>query len=188
MTDLSVPDLLERISSLLRADTRLRGNPQGLNPVQVEALLYLDRCNRYSDSPLAVADFLGLTKGTVSQTLNVLERNGLIEKRADPDDGRRVRLRLTRRGSAVARKLSASPVLDQALAHRKLDSDRLQANLRALLAGMQRVSDRRSFGVCHTCRYFERDGDAFRCGLTQERLSTNDAQLICREHDRTAAG
>ena len=71
---------LERMANLLRTDTRRSMVEKGLQPVQLEALHYLSQCNRYSDTPAAVADFLGLTKGTVSQTLGLLENVGMIEK------------------------------------------------------------------------------------------------------------
>ena len=66
-------EYLERIANLLRTDTRKLGVGKGLQPVQMEALHYLSCCNRYSNTPVAVSDYLGLTKGTVSQTLGVLE-------------------------------------------------------------------------------------------------------------------
>ena len=64
---------VERLSELLKVDSRQAGVEQGLQPVQVEVLHYLSICNKYSDTPMAVTEYLGLTKGTVSQTLKVLE-------------------------------------------------------------------------------------------------------------------
>ncbi|MEM9195330.1 MAG: MarR family transcriptional regulator [Myxococcota bacterium] len=52
---------------------------------------------------MALTDYFGVTKGTVSQTLKALERRGLIEKRNDPDDGRRQRCSFTEEGKAIAR-------------------------------------------------------------------------------------
>ena len=89
-------ELIERMANLLRAEAR-RVDGQ-LQPVHLQALAYLARCNRYSDTAGALTEYLGLTKGTVSQTLNVLEREGLIAREEDPADRRRVRLRLTPAG------------------------------------------------------------------------------------------
>ncbi len=72
--------ILERLASLLRSESRTMLLEHGLQPVQFEALQYIANCNRYSDTPMAVTEFLGQTKGTVSQTLKVLEKKGLIEK------------------------------------------------------------------------------------------------------------
>ena len=42
--------------------------------------------------------FLGSTKGTISQTLNALERKRLIARRPDPRDGRAFTIELTAAG------------------------------------------------------------------------------------------
>ena len=63
---------LERLASLLRSERRNRLLKHGLQPIQFEVLYYLSICNRYSDTPMGVTDYLGQTKGTVSQTLKVL--------------------------------------------------------------------------------------------------------------------
>ena len=176
-------EILERLSSLLRADSRRRGLPAGLQPVHVETLLYLARCNRYSNNPQAVAEYLALTKGTVSQSLKVLERGGWIEKAADAEDRRKVRLLLTASGEQLAEDLAEPPALQQALADGEPPADRLTDDLRRLLAGMQRATGNRSFGICETCRFFQREEEGFRCGLTGEGLSVEDSRLICREHE-----
>ena len=59
-------DYVERLSELLRVDARRAGAAHGLLPVQLEALHYLSICNCYSDTPMAVTEYLGQTKGTVS--------------------------------------------------------------------------------------------------------------------------
>ncbi len=183
MNIVPVIDTLERLCTLLRTDVRQRGLPHGLRPVQVEALLYLGRCNRYSDTPLAVTEFLGSTKGTVSQTLKVLEREGLLTKSADSEDRRIVRLRLTPAGRKLSEALAIPPTLEQALVDDPVSTDRLSAELRRLLTGMQRAAGHKTFGTCHTCRFFSREASGFRCGLTEEPLTTADSMLICREHN-----
>ena len=175
--------VLERLGALLRNDARQRGLPYGLLPVQVEALLYLARCNRYSDTPQAVTEFLGSTKGTVSQTLKVLERDGLVAKRTDPADRRVVRLRLTTQGQELATELSVPPLLEDALLVDRPRAERLRKDLNDLLIAMQLGGGHRTFGACNTCRFFLSKDDGFRCGLTKEPLSPADTRLICREHE-----
>jgi DNA-binding MarR family transcriptional regulator len=88
---------LERLARLLRQS----GHAKGLNPVQWEALRYLERCNVLSHSPGAMAKYLSSTKGTVSQTIKALEKKGLLSKHVDPKDSRGVALYLTEAGRAV---------------------------------------------------------------------------------------
>ncbi|BBL71534.1 MarR family winged helix-turn-helix transcriptional regulator [Methylogaea oryzae] len=180
----SIYEYLERISHLLRADARRTDSGAGLQPVQLEALHYLSLCNQYSNTPAAVADYLGLTKGTVSQTLQVLESNGYVEKQPDAKDRRVVHLLLTEEG----RELVASAIPPKTL-RGGIDSlsenarQQLGATLRFLLEAMQRENRRRPFGVCRTCRHnTDLGGDSFRCELTGGTLTAVDVTRICREH------
>jgi DNA-binding MarR family transcriptional regulator len=169
--------LLASLSNVLRAELRRFASEHGLALAQLEALHYLRMCNRYSDTPLAVAEFLGATKGTVSQTLLALEKKGLIEKRPDAEDRRVSHLRLTRKGRALADASLPAPLLEET----STTTDAALA-LEELLRSMQRARNQQSFGVCRSCAHFERTKDGFVCGLTREPLSTEDSTKICREH------
>ncbi|MEI2422048.1 helix-turn-helix domain-containing protein, partial [Arthrospira platensis SPKY2] len=85
-----VTPLLERLAALLHQSVRDDGARHGLLPIHVQVLGYLSRANRYSDLPIAISEYFGITRGTVSQTLGVLERKGLVRKRPDDRHGRRV--------------------------------------------------------------------------------------------------
>jgi DNA-binding MarR family transcriptional regulator len=183
-----VAEILERLCTLLRTEARLRGSPYSLQPVHVEALVYLERCNRYSDTPQAVTEYLGLTKGTVSQTLQVLERRGLAVKRQDSRDRRKIHLELTTSGRLLARSLVVPAPLGRALETLPAPADDLADSLRTLLTAMQRAAGHRSFGACRTCRYFQQEKGRFRCGLTGEPLTRAESQLICREHEPVKPG
>ncbi len=68
--------LIERLDRLVRSGE----SGHGLNPAQWEALRYLARANRFSRNPAALADYLGSTRGTVSQTLIALEQKGHVAR------------------------------------------------------------------------------------------------------------
>src|SRR5258708_20339693 len=85
----------------MRTELRKSGADESLQPVHIQALVYLSRANRYSNTPQALAEYLGLTKGTVSQTLLLLDRRGLIERFEDDIDRRVVRLRLSSAGERL---------------------------------------------------------------------------------------
>lgn len=176
---------LERIANLLRTDTRKVGAGRGLQPVQLEALHYLGSCNRYSNTPAASADFLGLTKGTVSQTLGVLEGLGYIEKRPDEKDRRVVHLILTEQGREVLNESFPPAVLIGAMEKIGDDEREVLANgLQRLLRAMQQANRLRTFGVCKTCRHHRlQDDGSRRCSLTGEALTDEDSGRICREHE-----
>jgi DNA-binding MarR family transcriptional regulator len=183
----SIYDYLERLANLLRTDSRRSGAAFGLQPVQLEALHYLSICNRYSDTPMAVTDYLGQTKGTVSQTLKVLESKGLIEKSIDPDDRRMMHLSLTASGRKILGQSIPPPQLVKACGQLdRQDHDAIIDALRTLLHTLQQANSLKSFGVCETCRYNQAKGNSYHCGLTGEALSKQDIGLICREHENAA--
>lgn len=171
--------LLERIVNLLRAEERRLGGESGLQPVHLQVLHYLSRSNRYSDTPMAVTDYLALTKGTTSQTLIILEDRELIVRKPDTHDGRKVHFQLTHAGKRILSRLMPPGLFKMAQKHLPTGSE---THLEALLRAMQGVGGHQSFGVCHTCRFFKSDAQKYRCGLTGENLTSKDATLICREH------
>lgn len=175
--------VLERLANVLRQEVRHIGAEQGLLPVQQEALYYLSVCNRYSDTAAAVTDYLGLTKGTVSQTLKVLEGKGLIAKEKDTHDKRVTHLVLTQQGKTYLEKTSPPANFLGALEElQQSDIAQLHGNLHALLKAYQNQRNRTLFGVCKACKYNLSEEDGFRCGLTKQPLSSHDVSLICREY------
>ncbi|MCA9489889.1 MAG: winged helix-turn-helix transcriptional regulator [Myxococcales bacterium] len=175
----TIPDLVERLAVVLRAEQRRIAAEAGLPPVQLDALRFLVRANRYSRQPGAVTEFLQTTPGTTSQTLTALEQRGLLRKLPDERDQRRVHCVPTDAGRAlVASVESVSPLLADAT----LEEPTHRA-LTALLSDLQRRHGGRSFGVCRTCAHFRPTGagDGI-CGLTGDPLTSSDAQLVCREH------
>ncbi|MGF1645242.1 MAG: MarR family winged helix-turn-helix transcriptional regulator [Thiotrichales bacterium] len=176
-------DLIERLGSLIRSSQRAHGM-EHLQPVHWQVLRYLATCNRYSNTPSAVAAYLGVTKGTASQSLNVLVRNDLVALRPDPHDRRMVRLELTPKGAMLAADITARSGWMEAYGQLDPTAARTAtATLEQLLRGLQVRNGHRSFGECRTCRHFQRIGDIeFRCGLTGEPLSEGDSRQICQEH------
>ena len=144
MAALYALQLMERISSLLRAELRKSAAEDGLEPVHILALWYLRQANRFSDNPLSVAEYLRLTKGNVSQRLNLLEQKRLVRKAADAADRRRVHLEVTKRGLSVLKK-NYPPGSWPA----ETDGS-LETGLDQLLRGMVARNGGRTFGQCST--------------------------------------
>lgn len=167
--------LVERLGRHLRAGDF----DSGLNPAQREALRYLARANRFSKTPAALADYFASSRGTVSQTLIALEAKGLVEKTKSETDARSVSLALTAMGRAH---VAAD---DETLLARDIESTGEAALIASALEAALRAAIRRrggkEFGVCRTCRHFERDGATRRCALLNEPLTAQDAEAICAE-------
>ncbi|GAB4175611.1 MAG: MarR family transcriptional regulator [Wenzhouxiangellaceae bacterium] len=177
---MNTPLLLERLAALIHQSVRDDAARHGLQPVHVQILGYLARANRYSNFPLAIAEYFGITRGTVSQSIRLLEARGLIRRRRDPQHGRRVKLELTEAGRRVLAS-GWSRQLETALAADGVDARVLGAELNRLLAALQRQNDQHAFGICHQCVHFLREADGYRCGLTLEPLIEEQTTKICRE-------
>ncbi|MCI0482275.1 MAG: MarR family winged helix-turn-helix transcriptional regulator [Candidatus Dadabacteria bacterium] len=183
-----IASLIERLGNLLRAEERNSGT--GLMPVHVQMLSYLSVCNRYSDTPAAVTEFVGATKGTSSQSLAVLKRKGYLRKRPDQADGRVIHLDLTAKGRQFVENNFPPGGFGSAIEEMKPgDRAALTRLLTGLLASLQKGNGGRTFGVCRTCRHFRKDAlpGSHQCGLTLEPLSGDESTQICREHERPAA-
>lgn len=175
-------ELIERLARLVANE----GHAHGLKPAQWETLRYLSRANRFSRTPGALTAYLGSTKGTVSQTVMSLERAGLVEKTANPGDGRSVRLALAPAGAAMLEKdeigrfRQAVDALPEQVRHG------LDAGLTALLGQRLAASGGRPFGICRDCRHFGTDADGpglHFCRLLQQPLTEADAEQICYEQE-----
>lgn len=176
-------NLIERLGNLVRADTRAACNEYGLKLVQVEALRYLTQCNHYSDTPQAVTEFLGLTKGTVSQTLKVLEQKGLLRKRGDAKDKRLVHLNPTAKGRRLVERTMSAATVVQGIGKIPMSDNQVSVDsLRALLRSVQVANDLKTFAPCYTCRFNQKRKSDYFCRLTNEPLAEQDVALLCREH------
>ena len=177
--------VFERLAALLQQLVREDAARHGLLPVHLQVLGYLAQANRYSDIPIAVASYLGITRGTVSQTLAMLERKGLISRSRDDRHGRRVHLQLTAAGEEV---LAGSwpQRLDELLAAGGADLEDLAVQLRGVLGSLQRLNGRQAFGQCRECAHFLGAPGSHRCGLTGEALAAEQTVRICREWSAVA--
>lgn len=189
MTEIrSFVELIDRLSRIAHAAQFA----EGLNPAQWEAIRFLSRANRYSSTPGALAEYLGCTKGTVSQTLIALEGKGLVARVRSDTDRRKVQLALTDDGCAL---LARDPLrlIEQAGAQIPQE---LRAVAMAVLSDLVDDICRRNgearFGVCGECCHM-RDGckggcaaGGGVCGMTGEALAAAELDQICVNFSRTA--
>ncbi|MEO0882780.1 MAG: MarR family transcriptional regulator [Pseudomonadota bacterium] len=181
----STAHLLERLARAVHNDA----HSGGLKPTQWEALRYLAHANRFSRSPGALTTYLGMTKGTVSQTLRALERKGYVEKQATAGDRRGVKLDLTKAGEEL---LACDPLSDLGASIDAMPQDTqtmLGVSLEGLMKDMLARRGGRAFGACKACRHFRPkhdDGAPFFCSLLSEPLSEDDSEMICAEQEAAA--
>ena len=128
-------DLRETIGRLVR---RLRAEP-GPSVGRLAVLGRLDR-----DGPASISDLAGAERmrpQSMAQTVHDLETGGLVSRRPDPADGRRVFIELTSRGLEVLQTTRArrETWLTEAL-ERELSAEEREA-LRDALVLLSRIAD-----------------------------------------------
>lgn len=183
MVELNTFKLIERISTLMRSEERRIYTALAIQPVHGQVLEYISQCNQHSNTPATVSEYLGLTKGTMSQTIQVLVRKGYIEKCQDKTDRRVVHLNLLPAGQDIVDKIKPLDIFLQA---EKLISSENFTNLpEALtktLSALQQANHSKSFGLCNTCDHFAEQDNHYHCRLTEQPLEHADTEKICKEH------
>lgn len=177
-------ELLQCLTRALRDEARQGAVEHGLLLVHWQVLWFLRAANRYSNTLQTLVAYLGQTKGSVSKTVQLLERRGLLVRRQDDQDRRVMRLELSNAGRTILETIEAGSNWRQAADH--LAPHQVvaaSAALTALLGNWQQASAGASFGVCRSCSLFQVETDGqFRCGMTLEPLNAFDSGQICQAH------
>ncbi|MDB2387380.1 MarR family transcriptional regulator [Shewanella sp.] len=169
---------LERLTALYRSQMRHCANSEGMQVVHLEILQYLSIANKYSNTAQAVSEYLGQTKGSISQSLKLLENNGYIERQASAKDKRVVGIYLTQTGKDSLTRMSSQLLPNLKGSNNDVDT------IKALLKKWQVTNHHKGFGQCQSCKFnLEPSRENFLCALTNETLSLKDIKKICREHE-----
>ncbi|MBY6142224.1 MarR family transcriptional regulator [Leisingera daeponensis] len=167
--------LINRLARLDAAETW----EADLNPAQIAALEYLARANRFSRAPSHVAEFLGTTRGTMSQTLKSLVRKGYLTERRSENDRRSITYDLTVPGVALADRrgvlLGAIGVLPDR------EQQHLCERLSQILTARLAANGGRAFGICKTCAHHRATGDGAYCALLSLPLTPEETTQLCHE-------
>lgn len=178
-TNTYIRELIVRLARL-EAATRWEGD---LNPAQRAALDYLTRANRFSRSPSHVADYLGTTRGTMSQSLKTLERKGYIIEERSETDRRSISYSLTEKGESAQDEASLLNVSLAGLSSQ--DQKVLRHSLHKALEKVLEHNEGRSFGLCKECAHHRTTDKGPLCALLSEHLSPEEADQICNEQTPT---
>ena len=95
--------VIHLVARLLQRSLWNRVTAHGVAPAQLSILLALYEADRPTQADLV--EQVKIDQSTMAKTLSRMERDELIARRPDPDDGRRSRILLTRQ----ARRLERAP-------------------------------------------------------------------------------
>jgi DNA-binding MarR family transcriptional regulator len=180
---------LERIATAIRADDWARARAAGINPTQLAILDGLEG----RSTGLVVKDLarqLGVSQPTATDSILALERKGLLEKRAEPSDGRSLRVVITEAGrrtvEAAARQSGA---VEQAVgAFEGEEQARMLGLVLFLIRQLQENGAIPIQRMCVSCRHFRpyAHADAAKphhCNFVDAAFGQQDLRIDCREHE-----
>lgn len=141
-TALAVVGRLVRASRLAEEALCPPLRERGLEPGWFDLLAALRRAGRpYELNPKRLLESVMLSSGGMTKRLDQVERAGLVERRADPDDRRGTLVRLTPRGKrAIDRAIELHVANEERLLEPLDDAEvhALDGLLRKLLVGLER--------------------------------------------------
>lgn len=109
MNETTVADQLTWAARLVARETETMLGPIGLNPAYVPVLLALSTGGAHT--PKGLAEAASVEQPTMTATIQRMERDGLVTRKRNPDDGRSALIALTSAGydriADVARALDA---------------------------------------------------------------------------------
>jgi DNA-binding MarR family transcriptional regulator len=179
---------LSKVGLALRAMMWAKGRSSGLTPTQGQILSLLQTRGALRLS--AIASDLGIRQPTATEAVNTLVRKGLVGKTADPDDGRAIALRLTKKGRSEAKRTAGWPdALMRAVG--ELDEGDQAAFLRALTKMIRALQINRDIAparICVSCRFFRPhvhadQKAAHHCDFVNAPFGDRDLRLDCAEHE-----
>lgn len=180
-----ITDLVDRLGRIAHA----MQFAEGLNPAQWEALRFLARANRQSRSPGALAEYLGTTKGTASQTLIALETKGHVRRSRCATDRRSVTIDLTDQGRELAGRDPLDRIRQATAELSPEDCAALVRSMDHLMRTLQNDRGASVFGGCGDCSHNRSDGafgETCRCALTGDMLATEELAQICIDFEAPA--
>lgn len=184
---------LEQLASLVRAQSWRKDGTPSLPPTQGAVLKMLDGAPE-GQRAKQLAERLGVTAASLSDSLKALETKGWIARTPDPDDGRAAIIHLTPQGNAVTRQLLGGSRGMGALL-KKLDSEDLGAFLRVtqlLVLEAQQQGLATGPRTCLGCRYFrpyasdDADKPHF-CAFIQQPFGDPELRVDCAEQEPAEA-
>lgn len=189
-------EMLLHLGRLAHGEGKAATPSAALSTAQWAALRYLGSANRFSRTPSAFAKFHGTTRGTASQTIRGLVKQGFLTQSRAAGDGRGRQLDLTRKAKAMRLCDPFEAVVRAAGELPPAVRRQFGESLTQMLNRVAREKGARPFGTCPSCAQLEcEDGGpgsnkTYACGMTQILLDGEDLEQLCvnfQRADPTAA-
>jgi DNA-binding MarR family transcriptional regulator len=179
---------LARVTLALKSESWARSSAEGLNPTQIQIIATL-QSNSVPLSLSRLAEHLGSTKATASDSVSSLEAKGYLIKQVSEEDSRRISLTLSPAGRRMARKLgAASPEMLAGLGILKPEEQaQLLGLISKLILGLQAEGRIAPSRMCVSCRFFRENRypdspKPHHCDFVDSPFGNAGLRLDCGEH------
>lgn len=176
---------LERVSEAFRVLLWTESKQNSLSPIQIQILIFLLFQSREKCKVSYLAQEFNMTKATVSDSVKVLLKKGLIEKQDHPEDTRSYLIALTASGKKMAEASSSfSLPIEKPL--NTLTPEQKEVMLTSLL---KLIKDLNKAGIitvprmCYTCANYRSRSNGHFCNLLNTELADSEIRVDCPEHE-----
>lgn len=182
--DHKVLTAVDRLGHAIRLVRQRIATAEGLTPLQVTILEYLDGAETHEVRVGGIAASLNIASPTASASIAALEGKGLVSRHPDAGDRRATMVSLTSAGRRVAATVARSlEPLTASLRHRDLD-DR-GATLAVLLESIAALHRSGFVSVdesCLTCDHYRPGTQLGYCELLAMDLAPTALRVHCSDH------
>jgi DNA-binding MarR family transcriptional regulator len=183
---------LAKLGLALRNESWRKRGETGLTPTQAELLVLLRTADPVGLRLAELADGLGVTHATASESLRALHEKRLVRKSRDPRDGRALAITLTDRGRREADREATWPDLFLAAAG-SLTSEEQTVFLRGLVTMIRSLQDQGRIPVarmCASCRFFrphvhDSAERPHHCAFVDAAFGDRELRLDCADYQPT---
>jgi DNA-binding MarR family transcriptional regulator len=178
---------LYKLGLAVKHQERQQSLEEGLSSTQAQILTVL--ATEGDKTPSEVASHLGLSLPSVSDSVTALVSKKFVSRHRAPSHHRATLLRLTRTGSAVARRASDWPEFLVAGIHTLTDAQResLLSILLSMLRSLQEAGRIPVQRMCVTCTFFRPNvhtgARPHHCQLVDAPMGAAHLRLVCDEHE-----
>lgn len=185
--NLRIREGLSRIAMAMRIDEWKKAKEIGLNPTQL-AILTLLEGRKDGLNVKEIANHLGVSQPSATDSITALEKKNHLEKRAEHGDRRAVRVHLTPTGLEAFQHDAGSTLAEQAVAC--LTDFEQQQLLHTLMKMIRHLQESDAIPVqrmCVNCRYFapfaHKDEQPHHCHFVNAAFGQRELRVDCRDHD-----
>lgn len=175
---------LERISEAFKVLLWQKGKENSLTPLQLQILLFINFHLPEKCKVNYLAKEFNITKATISESIRLLLKKGLILKETDPSDTRSYFIYLTEKGKAIVLRTSSfAQAIEKPI--RSFSEEQKKILFQGLLQLIEKLNKADIINVqrmCTSCRFYESGPENDYCKLLEKKLYKADLRIDCPEH------